>query len=234
MKANSYIEHQKELKIRLLIISILFFLIFIFLLLFNDAVVDFILSIGKKAGYSFFTLSPQEAFLCKIKVSFTLATVISIPILLSQVIAFILPVFNKKAARSLYMLLIISSFLFSLGAFFSLKVLLPFIISYFKSLSNDLKILNEASLSSYLSLIFTLSFAVGAVFLMPVACFFLGKMGLLTEKTMKKAFPFAVILILLFSALITPPDVISQLLLSIPMAFLYFISSKIVKLQEKR
>lgn len=227
-------EHNRELKRRLLFCVAMFVLFFGVAYYFNKDILKFILSLGEDVGYKYIALTPQEVFVQTLRVSGVIAILTSAPVFFTQIVIFIAPIFEKKkTAVCLYILGIIAIIMVVAGMIFSIKILLPFTVKYLFNFGQGYNVTNQISFEKFLSFFITITIALGVVFLMPIFSAILGKLGFVTEESMKKAFPIIIVLILIISALITPPDVISQCIVALPVTLLYGISMLIVKLLRR-
>jgi sec-independent protein translocase protein TatC len=116
------------------------------------------------------------------------------------------------------------SLLFLLGIAFGYFVVTPLSINFLASYQLDESIVNEFNISSYISTLVTLTLGCGIMFQLPMLAFVLSKMGIITPAFMRQYRKHAIVIILIVAAIITPPDVISQILISIPLFLLYEIS----------
>ncbi|RDU66000.1 twin-arginine translocase subunit TatC [Helicobacter didelphidarum] len=173
-------------------------------------------------------VAPAEYLFVAIKVSFFTAFVISIPVIFWQLWLFIAPGLYKHEKRLILPFVFFGSSMFALGLIFCYYIVFPFVIRYVLAFGNEVIEANIAS-NEYLIFFIRIMLAFGSMFELPVLAFFLGKIGLITDGTLKKYFRYAVVLIFVLAAIVTPPDVISQLLLAIPMVFLYGIAYIILK-----
>lgn len=173
-------------------------------------------------------IAPAELIFVGIKVSFFAALVISIPIIFWQLWLFVAPGLYKHEKRLVLPFVFFGSAMFACGVIFSYYIVFPFTIKYVLAFGNDLAAAN-ISTSEYVTFFtrFIIGFGVG--FELPVLAFFLGKIGLITDETLKHYFRYAVVIIFIIAAVITPPDIMSQLLLALPMVVLYGISYLILK-----
>jgi sec-independent protein translocase protein TatC len=124
-----------------------------------------------------------------------------------------------------------------MGVLFGYFLIVPLSIHFLGSYSVSDQVTNQINTRSYISTVTTISLATGVVFLLPIFSFFLSKVGILTPEFMKKYRKHAYVLMLLLSAIITPPDIFSQVMVCIPLVFLYeigiMISRHVVKKREK-
>ncbi|WP_338764430.1 twin-arginine translocase subunit TatC [Bernardetia sp. ABR2-2B] len=127
------------------------------------------------------------------------------------------------------------SLLFAIGVFFGYFLIAPLSINFLSNYQVDATILNEIDISSYVTTVAMLTLGCGLMFQLPIVVFFLSQVGIVTPELMKAYRKHSIIVILFISALITPPDVISQCLIGIPIWFLYEMSILIsATIQKKR
>src|SRR5690606_13453738 len=117
--------------------------------------------------------------------------------------------------------ILVTSLLFFLGVLFGYYVITPLSISFLGTYSVSSEITNEIDLGSYISLVRSSSLASGLVFELPIIIYFLAKVGLVTPQGLRKYRKYALVIILFISAVITPPDVASQIIVAIPILILY-------------
>jgi sec-independent protein translocase protein TatC len=170
-------------------------------------------------------------------VSIVAGLILAFPYVFYQVWSFINPALHQKEQHYARGAVFYSSSLFILGVLFGYFVLLPFSIDFLTTYSVSNEIENKINFVSYISNITTVALACGLVFELPIVVFFLTKIGVLTPAFMMKYWRHAVIIILIIAAIITPPDVISQTLVSIPLILLYFgsiiISRAVIRKRER-
>ncbi|MBA4299203.1 sec-independent protein translocase protein TatC [Algoriphagus alkaliphilus] len=138
---------------------------------------------------------------------------------------------EKNAARGAVFFV---SFLFFLGASFGYYILAPLSINFLSNYQLDPSILNEFDISSYVTTLVMLVLASAIMFQLPVVIYFLSMSGIVTSKMLKAYRKHSIVVILIISAIITPPDVISQLLISMPIMVLYEVGISIAKRLEKK
>ena len=176
-------------------------------------------------------------FSMHIMVSLIVGLIIAFPYVFYQFWDFIAPALHSKERRHARGAVFYSSFLFLIGVSFGYFVITPLTIHFLGSYSVSSEVTNQINLISYVSTITSVILSSGVVFELPVLVFFLTKIGLITPQFMKKYRRHSLVGILVLSAIITPPDVFSQILVALPLIFLYevgiFISKRIVKKQAK-
>lgn len=166
-------------------------------------------------------------------VSLISGLILAFPYVFYQFWKFIAPAFYEKERHSALKAIIVCSGLFMLGILFGYFVILPFSIDFLTTYSVSDQIENKINFVSYISNITTVTMASGLVFELPVVVYFLSKIGVITPAFMRKYRRHAFIIILIIAAIITPPDVISQIMVTIPLIILYeasiFISAVVVR-----
>jgi sec-independent protein translocase protein TatC len=134
--------------------------------------------------------------------------------------------------------IIVTSFLFFLGVLFGYYIVTPLSINFLANYSISKEVSNEFDISSYISTVRSSCLASGFVFELPIIIYFLTKIGLVTPQIMRKYRKFALVIVLILSAIITPPDLASQVIVAIPILILYqvsiYISKVVVKNQNKK
>ncbi|MFV0505989.1 MAG: twin-arginine translocase subunit TatC [Bacteroidales bacterium] len=184
----------------------------------------------------FNSLAMSGQFMTHVTVSLIAGFVISLPYIIYEVWKFLKPALHDNELRHASSAVFFTSILFFMGVLFAYFIILPlsidFLVSY--TLSEEM-VKNTIDIKSYISTMTTLCVAGGVSFLLPVFVFFLTKVGLVTPKFLRKYRRNAVVLLLVVSAIITPPDLWSQLLVCIPLLILYevsiFISKGVMKQQ---
>jgi len=174
------------------------------------------------------------------QVSFLIWTCITVgfiagfPFVLWEIWKFISPALYEKEKKYAKAFIIVSSLLFFVGVLFGYYIITPLSVYFFGSFSASAEIVNEFNLESYTSMIKTSSIACGLLFELPILIYFLTKLGLVTPSFLRKYRKYALIIVLILSAIITPPDVISQVIVAIPIMVLYEISILISALVVKK
>lgn len=171
-----------------------------------------------------------EAFFTYMKVAFYAALFITFPMFAIQLYIFLAPGLYKKERRLLFPFLIASPLLFIAGCAFVYYWIFPmawhFFISFESSptMASSFPIQLEARISEYFSLVMQLMFAFGLSFQLPIVLVFMAKAGIITPATLAKKRKYAIILFLIIGAILTPPDVLSQIGLASALLLLYEIS----------
>jgi sec-independent protein translocase protein TatC len=178
-----------------------------------------------------------EAFFAEIKVAFFAALMVSFPFLANQIWGFVAPGLYSKEKKAFAPFLIMTPFLFLAGAalayYFCMPLALHFLLGYSGNIGGAQA---EAlpGIGNYLSFVMRFLFGFGIAFLLPVLLMLLEAAGLVTRLQLKKGRRYAIVIAFVIAAVLTPPDVISQLLLAIPLLLLYEFSLIAIWFTEKK
>ena len=163
--------------------------------------------------------------------------IIAFPYVLYQLWSFISPGLKTNERKSSRGFIVVASFLFFVGVLFGYYIVTPLSINFLANYQVSEKISNEFDISSVIAIVRSSAIASGFVFELPIIVYFLTKVGLVTPKILRKYRKFALVIVLILSAIITPPDIASQVIVAIPILVLYQVSiyiSKIVLRNQKR
>jgi sec-independent protein translocase protein TatC len=178
-------------------------------------------------------ISIPEAFLTYLKLSLFGGFIIAMPVIFYEIWRFVAPGLYEREKRYLVPFVLLSMIFFLGGASFCYFVVFPFVFQFFMSFSDD-SLLAMPAIRQYLSFATRLLLAFGLVFEMPIFFFFLGRIGLVSYKGLARQRRLAVVLVFLGAALLTPPDVVSQLMLAGPLMILFELSIQIVRITGRK
>ncbi len=188
--------------------------------------------------FTFQSLAMAEQFSVHIWTSITVGFIIAFPFVIWEFWKFISPGLYEKERKGAFSFIIISSLLFFIGVLFGYYLVTPLSVNFLGNYSVSDIVERNITLGSYISLVRSSSLASGLIFELPIVMYFLTKMGLITPEFLKKYRKHALVVVLILAAIITPPDIISQVIVGIPIMILYevsiFISKMVIKNELKK
>ncbi|HAE51044.1 MAG: twin-arginine translocase subunit TatC [Tistrella sp.] len=235
------LEHLIELRNRLIYSVVALLIAFGVCYMFAEDIFGFLVEpLAKVLGHDkrLIYTGLTEAFFTYVKVSFYAALFISFPIIASQLYMFVAPGLYRNERKAFMPFLIATPFLFVLGAALAYYFVFPLAWGFFAGFQTtgsetNMAIELEAKVDQYLSLVLALIFAFGLAFQLPVALSLLVRAGLVSAEALAKKRRFAIVIVFLAAAVMTPPDLISQCSLAVPLLVLYEISIFIARRIER-
>ena len=220
-----FLDHLEELRWRLIksIASVLIGAVISFY--FIDQIIEFLVQPTEalKNSMDLQVLKVQGMFMIKWSIALFGGIIISIPVLTFQIWKFVAPGLYIDEKKYIIPLIIFTFLSFLCGLIFAYMIVIPFSLSFFTSIGFE-GIQNNFSINYYFSFITWLMIGSGLIFELPVIVFILSVIGLLTPAFMRHYRRYAIVIILVLSAFITPPDPVSLVLMSIPLLVLYEVS----------
>jgi len=180
-------------------------------------------------------LALPEGFLVRLKISLFAGLIVGLPVVFYQIWKFVVPGLLDKERKYVPPIVFISTICFLMGAAFARFIMIPIAIKFLMSFQTQ-DLVGTIRVNNYLGFVTTLMLVFGIVFEMPILSFFMTKIGLITPKFLRSKRRYGIVVILILAALLTPPDIVSQLLLGGPMIVLYEISIfvSVVALRKRR
>jgi len=218
-KKMSFLEHLEELRKRLIYSIVAVIIGAIVGYIFSSYVTEFL----TKPIENLVFLAPTEAFVTKLKVSLICGIFIALPFIFYQFWRFVKPALYMHEKKYFFWAVFFSSLFFFSGALFAYFVVLPVGIKFLLGFATE-KIHATLSIANYIAFIAKILFAFGIIFQLPVVSFFLTKMKILKPQLLRKGRRIAIVLIFIVAAMLTPPDVFTQLLMAGPLIILFEIS----------
>lgn len=172
-------------------------------------------------------------FMMSFKLAFLAGIIISMPYILWQLWRFIKPALNINEIKNTSGFVFYTTILFLCGIGFGYFVLCPISVNFFASYSLSTLVKNEINIQSIVSFMSVLVLGTGLIFELPVLMYFLARIGLITSDFLRKYRKYAFIIILIIAAIVTPPDIVSQVILTIPLYMLFEMGVFITKRVEK-
>lgn len=263
-KEMSFLGHLEELRWHLVRSASAVFILAIFLFVFSKEVYDYFLLahiqndfVTYRVFCDFFSFFGLDSAFCNISFadkklqsikvtsqlmnsiwsSIILGVILSFPYLLWEMWRFISPGLTENEIKKSRGFIFIASLLFFIGVLFSFYVIAPISIHFLYNFQISDNIQNNFTLESHIGLVTNMLLGVSILFELPVLIYFLTKIGLVTPEFLKKYRKHALVVVLIVAAIITPPDVASQIIVSIPILILYEIgikvSQRVIKNQQK-
>jgi len=222
-------DHLRELKKRVMVSVMALAVGFVFCTIFAEPIYDFLsrpmrTALNEREGGGTMTIiEPLEGVMTWLRVGFYGGIVVSFPVIAHQVWLFVAPGLHKHERKRIFPLVFASVGLMITGAAFGYYVIFKYGFPFFLSIMSEGAEAN-ISLSSYLSTSLKLMVGLGLCFQLPVVIYFCARMGLLDARDMITKFRYGIVIIFLISAIMTPPDPITQVLMAGPLLFLYAVS----------
>ncbi|MDP1784021.1 MAG: twin-arginine translocase subunit TatC [Sulfuricurvum sp.] len=229
------VELRKRLGISVAAVILMFFVMWSF----HDALLSWITQplidalattakISRKAAMGMIvTRELSEAFFVAMKVSFFAGLLAALPVILSQIWLFIAPGLYANEKKMMIPIVVGGTGMFLIGAAFAYYFVTPLGFAFFIEFGSA-SFVPMYNIGEYVDFFTKILFGFGLAFELPVFCYFLALMGLIDDRMMKGFFRYAIVLIFILAAILTPPDVLSQLLMAVPLIILYGISILIV------
>ena len=174
-------------------------------------------------------ISMSGQFLTHMYISLVAGFILAFPYVLWEIWRFVKPAMKESEQKYSSGGVLISSVLFLTGILFSYFLIVPLTVNFLGTYQVSASVYNQISLSSYISTVVSVTFAVGIVFELPILVYFLTKIGVLTPDFMKRNRKYMYVLMLIVAAIITPPDMFSQILVVFPLIALYEFSIGVSK-----
>jgi sec-independent protein translocase protein TatC len=219
-----FLDHLEELRKTLFWVLGIVMVATIGAWFFSDWIIDFLLRPAREAGQqTLYFSAPMEAFMLKLKASLVVGVLVGFPLILQRIYMFVLPGLLPREKRVVTPLLFATTALFYVGVTFCFVVLLPLVIRFAISFATEY-MQPWLTVGSYFNMAARLCLAFGLLFELPVVVFALSWARVVHPRTLLRGWRWALVSILVVSAVLTPPDVISQVLLAGPVMLLYLAS----------
>lgn len=251
-KNMSFLDHLEELRWRLVRSAIAIVLMASVLFWFKEWIMIHVFQSMLKADFISFRMMCEWFGICSVDVNVQMQStsvsgqfsyalmmsvlggiVLSSPYIFYQLWSFIKPGLKKNEKSAMNGLFIYVSFLFLLGILFGYFIVAPLCIQFFGNFTLSPDIENNFTVDSYMSMILSTIFYSGLFFLLPVVIYILAKMDIVSSEFLRKYRKHAIVGVLILSAIITPPDLISQIIVAIPITILYEIGILVARRVER-
>ncbi|MCF6340499.1 MAG: twin-arginine translocase subunit TatC [Sulfurimonas sp.] len=231
------IELRKRLGISVASLIVMFFVMFYFhepiLTWMVEPLNTALVEVGKKSVYAaegmVTTSQVGGAFFVALKVSFFAALIGALPIILSQIWMFIAPGLYANEKKMLIPFIVGGTIMFTIGVLFAYYIVTPFGFDFLITFGS-FKFTPLINIEDYVGFFTKIMFGFGIAFELPIFAYFLALLGMINDRSMRNFFKYAVIIIFVVAALLTPPDILTQLLMAGPLIILYGFSILIVRM----
>ena len=213
--------HLSELRTTILSVIVCLIVLFPLGYFFAPYCIDWLIKrsfLNQSLSLNFF--SPMEVFIVNLKIGFVVAFIMGFPYIIYKIWQFLLPALYDKEKKFIKTAVFCSSILFIFGAAICVAFVLPLIIKFSMSFTTE-QIKPMLGISNFLGLSGWLMLAFGLMFQFPIVIYFLVKFSIVSVETLKNKRPYIIVVMLLIAAFVTPPDVVSQLLLFVPTYILF-------------
>ena len=216
--------HLRELRRRILVCVVLLLVVFGVCLGFAPRIVTLLTDMGTRYAYVYVYIAPQELLLVYLNVALVASLMFCFPVLAYEAYAFCSPGLKAKERRYTLGALFAGTLCFLLGAAFAYFVSLPFMLRFLIQFTADVDVAASISIDQYVSFLLTVFIIFGLVFELPVVSVLLTALGVIQPAWLVKGRRVMIVVIFFLAAVITPPDVVSQIMLALPMMALYELS----------
>ncbi len=227
-------EHLEELRKRLMIVVVFFFIALAGGLFLAKPLIHYLQHADEAAALTMNAFRVTDPLKVYFQMAFVIGLILTSPVILYQLWAFISPGLHEKERRVTLSYIPVSVLLFLSGLAFSYFILFPYIIHFMMKLSGDLNIEQVIGINEYFQFLFQTTIPFGFLFQLPVITLFITRLGIVTPVFLGEIRRYAYFVLLVVAALITPPDIISHMMVSVPLFILYEVSIFISKIGYKK
>jgi sec-independent protein translocase protein TatC len=229
-KVMPFLDHLDELRSRLLRAILAIFIATLGCYFFSQDIMNLL---TRPYPEKLIFLAPTEGFIVHIKIAFFGGLFISLPYIFYQLWQFVVPGLLEKEKKFVPLIVLFSTFFFVLGSAFCYFVIIPLGLKFLLGWQTA-SLVPSITIKEYLKFVTMLVLVFGIVFELPMLAYFLTKMGILTPTFMRKNRRYGIVLTFILAAVITPPDVVTQILLALPLIILYELSILVSKMVQKK
>ena len=228
----SLLNHLKELRRRLIVCVAAFLIAFSACLSQAEWFTNHLLEQG--SYFSFVYIAPAELLMSYINVAFVGGIVVAVPVIAYEIWRFVRPGLKRRERVGFVAIMLVGLVLFALGAAFSFAIVLPILLSFFARLNTTGTVQAMVSVQSYIGYLLSTMVTFGVIFETPIVLVSITGIGLVKPSTLQKNFKYVILIILTVAAIITPPDVTSQILVAVPLVVLFYASIILCKIVFRR
>ncbi|WP_313165139.1 twin-arginine translocase subunit TatC [Sedimentibacter sp.] len=230
-KSLTLVEHLTELRKRLIYSSVVLIVSIFVSYNFSEMIVRYIIDIAPNINFVF--IAPAELLLSYVKIAVISGFVVSAPFLILQIWIFVSPGLKKKEKRTIATSLFVGGIFFIAGVLFAFLVVLPIMLQFFMGFQIE-EIEEMISFSSYLTFVINTLLSFGIIFELPIIMVILTRFRIINVSFIKKNRKYTILIIFIVAAILTPPEVITQILLAVPMILLFEVGVLFASLVERK
>ena len=226
--------HLKELRNRIAVVVVLLLVAFTACLSFSPQFITFLTDMGTAYNYVFVYIAPQELLLVYLNTALVGALIVCFPVVAYEVYAFCSPGMTKRERTFFIGSLLAGTVFFIIGVLFARFISLPFVLRFLIQFTGEVDVAASISIQQYIGFLLTIFVVFGLVFELPVVSVLLTGLGLIRAEWLRKGRKVMIVIIFIMAAIITPPDVVSQVMVALPMILLYELSIGLSSLVGRR
>lgn len=225
--------HLRELRNRVAVCVVVLVLGFFGCLSIAGKLVTMLTDLGTAYHYNYVYIAPQELLLVYFNLALIGAVVITFPVLAYEAYAFASPGLSRRERTSIALALLAGTLFFVIGVAFARFISVPFMLRFLIGFTTEVEVSASISIQEYVGFLMTVFLIFGAVFELPVISVLLTSLGVLRAEWLMKGRRVMIVLIFVLAAIITPPDIVSQIMVAVPMIGLYELSILLSRLVMK-
>ncbi len=231
-----FVDHLEELRWRLIKIIIAVFILMMVCFFFSKQLFALLIIPFQtyNPGDNLIYLAPIEGFMVQLKISLVAGIILGLPVIIYQIWTFVAPGLYPKEKKPVPLVILVTILSFSAGAVFAYSLVIPFSLRFLASFQIEEQLVQNLAVSLYMEFVLMIIIVFGIVFELPLISALLARIGLVTAKLLRKIRSYAITVIFILAAILTPPDFLTQILLGIPLLILYEISIWVARIFEKR
>ncbi|KUP04323.1 preprotein translocase subunit TatC [Bacillus coahuilensis m2-6] len=228
------VEHIDELRKRLMIVVVFFLLTLIGSFFLAGPLITYLQHADEAKDLTMNAFRVTDPLKIYFEMVMFLGIVFTLPVILYQLWSFVSPGLLERERKATLSYIPIAFFLFLLGLAFSYFILFPYVVTFMMGISENLNIQQVIGITEYFEFLFQITIPFGFLFQLPVVMLFLTRLGIITPMFMSKMRKYAYFILFVIAAFITPPDIMSHLMVTVPLFILYEISIWICKIGYKK
>ncbi len=233
-ESMSFLDHLGELRRRVIWVLVVFIGTMIGGLFAAEKLVTYLKNVEPAVGITWNVFSPWDSITIYMKVAFIIALALLLPFLLYQIWAFVKPGLKREEQQATIKYIPLAFVFFVCGLSFAYFIVFPMAFQFTESVTLYLELTQTYGISQYFSFMFNILLPVSLLFELPVVIMFLTRIGVLTTQRLRAARKISYLILVIVATMITPPDLISDLLVMIPLILLYEVSVGLSILVERR